>query len=187
MQLVFFARIPRSAGALEFYAHRALAGSCLRRCAYFSLIVYWNFIPGSDIEVYSVKNKVNKAKLLIMALLNNDKKALVSTLFGKYTIGEEDVKKFKKGPISDTFTSPHSDLSVLIVYMDEKAYLQLQSIIKRKKKGKYTCNICYKVASSGTVQCDSCDCWIHFKCAKVDKNVRDLDEWFCPLCVNLYN
>lgn len=139
------------------------------------------------IQVYADKNKVNKAKLLIMALLNNDKKALESTLNGSYTIGEEDLAKFKERPLSDTFTSPNADLSVLLIYMEEKAFSKLTTILKRKKKTKYTCNICYEQALGSTIQCDSCDCWIHYKCAKVDeKDVDDINEWFCSLCVDLY-
>nr|XP_029734513.1 uncharacterized protein LOC115269865 [Aedes albopictus] len=56
-----------------------------------------------------------------------------------------------------------------------------ENIPLRRSKRYYHCSLCDERDNSRMVQCDSCDNWYHFTCAKVTEAVAEVD-WNCPSC-----
>nr|XP_029734545.1 uncharacterized protein LOC115269885 [Aedes albopictus] len=56
-----------------------------------------------------------------------------------------------------------------------------ENIPLRRSKRYYHCSLCDERDNSRMVQCDSCDSWYHFTCAKVTEAVAEVD-WNCPSC-----
>lgn len=53
------------------------------------------------------------------------------------------------------------------------------------RNDEYNCNACSEPDSSGDmVQCDECDCWLHFTCANVNGNNVDEEPFICANCVS---
>ena len=54
---------------------------------------------------------------------------------------------------------------------------------------KFPCGVCQKNVSNNSIQCDSCDSWVHFKCsnltiAEYDNLSQSSDGWVCPVCLS---
>jgi hypothetical protein len=64
--------------------------------------------------------------------------------------------------------------------------------VDENEGGVYFCNICHHVVKEsenissfreGSIACDSCDNWYHFKCAKVSKSaLKSAEAWMCQFC-----
>lgn len=50
-------------------------------------------------------------------------------------------------------------------------------------EGHNPCPVCNgKATKKRMVQCFKCEEWVHFKCAGVSEEVKDIAEWLCPVC-----
>ncbi|XP_021695261.1 uncharacterized protein LOC110675177 [Aedes aegypti] len=76
--------------------------------------------------------------------------------------------------------SPSPGVSEMINKLNT-ANLNVDHIQLRRSKRHYHCSLCDERDNSRMVQCDSCDSWYHFTCAKVTETVAEVD-WSCPFC-----
>ena len=60
------------------------------------------------------------------------------------------------------------------------------TVTEEKKEPEFICPTCEKEAGGGTIQCDSCMMWLHFKCANISEDIAGMiDEttpFTCPSC-----
>ena len=134
-------------------------------------------LPIQNLQAYKRKKWIQKAITLLKFLV--DKNTIKNVLEGSYEIEYKDLEHITPVTHSDTFMDSEVNIEVLKYYISEDGLIYLEKIVKKKKEEKlYTCPTCKKEAANGTLACDSCLRWYHFKCANESEEIKDDESTF---------
>ena len=50
------------------------------------------------------------------------------------------------------------------------------------KSGKYPCGVCNKGVGANSIQCTSCQAWVHKKCSKIKGKLKPVSDYCCGKC-----
>ena len=85
--------------------------------------------------------------------------------------------------LSDEFLRTSFKIISLKEYFNDDAWLLVVKLFDSKIKAS-TCSICIKVCLEHSIQCDTCQSWLHWKCDNVTHYARKKKSYLCSICKN---
>ena len=120
---------------------------------------------------------------IVKMLLTKSTAKLLNEIWDKKILIEENLLHVLPNEVCDLILKFLDEIPKLEVYFDDKAWINLVSMIENKKI-ECTCKKCKKlIMEVNSVICICCEYWFHPDCAFKNKRVNKKDKFQCEDCL----